>query len=101
VFYLQYGRNLPCINSAIDTEVNLNKSDAVRSFDDYGLLPVGPSCPVNRQLADPLEGSVKDNQFRALIVYELPPQATIIADRKISPRPPPKKIFFFYPRAKL
>ena len=67
------GKNLPCVDSIEETGVaEFNKTISSRDFDDTATFAIGPTCPVNRA------GMAEDNQFRANIIYELPPSAAII-----------------------
>ncbi len=60
-----------------ESEIVYNKTALTRDFEDYGVFPIGPTCPIDR------DNSVdKDNQFRANIVFELPPSDAIVADRE-------------------
>lgn len=68
------GANLPCIDSMEEKHADLNKTSNEREFNDIAKFPVGKTCPITRSDSDP-----KDNQFKAQIVYELPPSETVSA----------------------
>ena len=72
------GDNLPCIDSVEEKHADLNKTSADREFNDIAKFPVGKTCPINRATTDP-----KDNQFKAQIVYELPPSETVETGTKL------------------
>ena len=77
VFVSQVGRNLPCVDSVEEKTADFEKSADDRLFDDVAKFPVGKTCPISRV------GSVpKDNQFKAQIVYELPPSTTVSSESK-------------------
>ena len=57
-----------------EKHADLNKTSNEREFNDIAKFPVGKTCPITRSDSDP-----KDNQFKAQIVYELPPSETVSA----------------------
>ena len=73
-FSQKVGANLPCIDSMEEKHADLNKTSNEREFNDIAKFPVGKTCPITRSDSDP-----KDNQFKAQIVYELPPSETVSA----------------------
>ena len=74
------GKNLPCMNAAdVLGQIQYNKTSADRKVNDYALVNVGPTCPVNRP-----DSKTADNQFRAQIVFEMPlTTAAVEADSKV------------------
>ena len=73
--YLKVGRNLPCIDSVEEKPAEFDKSAEDREFDDIAKFPVGKTCPISRDGSAP-----SDNQFKAQIVYELPPSTTVSSE---------------------
>ena len=69
------GKNLPCIDSVEENSADFNKSKADREFNDVAKFPVGKTCPIDRGSSAP-----GDNQFKAQIVYELPPSTTVSSE---------------------
>ena len=71
-FSKKVGANLPCIDSMEEKHADLTKTSDDRTFNDVAKFPVGKTCPITRPDSD-----AKDNQFKAQIVYELPPSETV------------------------
>ncbi len=71
------GEALPCVRGFENGgAAAYSKSDeTIRTFDDFGTLSLGPFCPVNYPDAEE-----ESNQFKATLVYELPPQPDIAAN---------------------
>ena len=76
------GKSLPCVKGNVDQAVfELEKTVDTLEIDDKGKLTLGPTCPVDRGTFIP-EGTKDfplddDNEFRARVVFELPPSDSI------------------------
>ncbi len=67
------GEALPCTDAAATSAVNYTKSDdAIRPFNDFGILEIGRVCPLNYP-----DDETHSNQFKISMFYELPPQSGV------------------------
>ena len=68
------GKNLPCVDAVEERgELIYNQTSIATSeaYNDRIVFPIGSTCPLERS-----ETEVKDNQFKAMLVYELPVTTT-------------------------
>ena len=65
------GKNLPCVDAVEDRGSLIYSQTTVAASEAYNdriIYPIGPTCPLERSDSD----AATDNQFRAMLVYELP-----------------------------
>ncbi len=68
------GKNLPCVDAVEergDLIYNQTSIATSEAYNDRIVFPIGSTCPLERS-----ETEAKDNQFRAMLVYELPVTTT-------------------------
>ena len=68
------GKNLPCVDALEergDLIYNQTSIATSEAYNDRIVFPIGSTCPLERS-----ETEAKDNQFRAMLVYELPVTTT-------------------------
>ena len=75
------GKNLPCVDALeergdlIYDQTSIATSEA---YNDRIVFPIGSTCPLERS-----ETEAKDNQFKAMLVYELPVTTTATSGTKV------------------
>ena len=75
------GKNLPCVDAVEERgELIYNQTSVATSeaYNDRIVFPIGSTCPLERS-----ETEAKDNQFKAMLVYELPVTTTATSGTKV------------------